>query len=419
MKPVRFVTAACAAAVCLPAIFVGGLATGASASAAPLTIAYVTSETGAGASDYTGGVSVFNAALDAQNAKGGVNGHKLVGLVIDDQTNPSTLVTGVDEAISRGAIGIDANDPIFGDGGSKAAQEAGIPVTGDSSDGPEWGTQPNTNMFGTGTSGSVDPKYPVSTLYSNALKQFGKANVALYALAISPDSVQANSAESQSLERGDPEAKVVVNDTQVPYTTGTNFGTEALSAKDAGVNVVWSNLAGNDNAPLSIAFKQAGVKLKAMYFPDGYSPALIHTPAWPDVQGDTFEVLTHPWYEPDAGTEAMQSAMEKYAGWTKSDFPTFTQVEAWLGAELLIQGIQMAGSNVTHANVIKELRSIKSWNGDGLLPFNIDFATDFGHMSSPNCIWLTKAEKNGYVPEGKNPVCGTYIPGTTSVAASS
>ena len=419
MRPIRVVTAACAAAVCLPAVFVGGLATGASASASPLTIALIATETGAGGSEYAGTAGVFNAAIKEQNAKGGVNGHQLVPLVIDDQTNPTSLATGVEEAISRGAIGIVADSAIFGDGGSKPAQEAGIPVTGNSSDGPEWGTQPNTNMFGTGTSGSVDPKYPVSTLYSNALKQFGKAKVALYALAISPDSVQANSAESQSLERGDPQAKVVVNDTQVPYTTGTNFGTEALTAKDAGVNVVWSNLAGNDNAPLSIAFKQAGVKLKAMYFPDGYSPALIHTPAWPDVQGDTFEVLMHPFYEPNAGTEAMQSAVEKYDGWTKSDFPTFVQDEAWLGAELMIQGIQMAGSNPTHASVIKELRSIKSWNGDGLLPFNIDFATDFGHMSSPNCIWLTKAEKNGYVPEGKNPVCGTYIPGTTSVAASS
>ena len=85
----------------------------------------------------------------------------------------------------------------------------------------------------------------------------------------------------------------------------------------------------------------------------------------------------------------------------------------------MIQGIQRAGSNPTHANVIKDLRSIKSWNGDGLLPFNIDYATQFGHMSGPNCIWLTKAEKNGYVPVGTAPVCGTYIPGSTSVVSSS
>ena len=418
MRPVRFVGAGLAAVVCVPAVLVGGLASGASASPAPLTIAFVTSETGAAATEYVGTSGVFNAAIEAQNAKGGVNGHKLVPLVIDDQTSPSSLATGVQEAISRGAIGI-VSDSALMDLAAKYPQEAGVPVTGDSSDGPEWGTQPYTNMFGIGTSGSVDPKYPVSTLFSNILKSYGNVRVALYALGISPDSVQANSAESQSFELGDPEAKVVVNDTSVPYSTGTNFGTEALTAKQAGVNIVWSNLAGNDNAPLSVAYKQAGVKTKGIFFPDGYSPALIHSPAWADVQGDTFEVLAHPFYEPNAGTEEMQSALEKYDGWTKSQFPTFTEDQAWLGAELMIKGIQGSGSNPTHAGVIKYLRSIKSWNGDGLLPFDIDYATGFGHMSTPNCVWLTKAEKNGYVPEGKNPVCGTYISGTTSVAPSS
>ena len=36
-------------------------------------------------------------------------------------------------------------------------------MTGGSFDGPEWGTQPYTNMFASDT-GSIDPKYPVNTL---------------------------------------------------------------------------------------------------------------------------------------------------------------------------------------------------------------------------------------------------------------
>jgi ABC-type branched-subunit amino acid transport system substrate-binding protein len=263
----------------------------------------------------------------------------------------------------------------------------------------------------------VDPKYPVSTLYSNILKKYGKINVALYALAISPDSLQGSSAVKQSLERGAPKAKVVVDDRSVPYTADTNFTTAALTAKQAGVNVVWSNLAGNDNAPLAVAYKQAGIKTKGIFFPDGYSPALIRTPAWAGVQGATFEVLVHPFYEPNAGTRQMQAAVMKYAGWTKSQFPTFTQSQAWLGAQLMIQGIQGAGSNPTRSSVMKYLRSITSWNGNGLLPFNINYATGFGKMSSPNCVWLTKAARKGYVPQGRNPVCGTYIPGTTSVSS--
>ena len=34
--------------------------------------------------------------------------------------------------------------------------------------------------------------------------------------------------------------------------------------------------------------------------------------------------------------------MEKYAHFTKTQFPTFGQYEAWAGADLMIKGLQMA-----------------------------------------------------------------------------
>ena len=45
---------------------------------------------------------------------------------------------------------------------AKYPQQAGVPVTGTYDDGPEWGTQPYTNMFAS-DEGSVNPKYPVNT----------------------------------------------------------------------------------------------------------------------------------------------------------------------------------------------------------------------------------------------------------------
>ncbi len=417
MRSVRFVTAALAAAICAPAVLVGGLASGASATPAPLTIAFIDSQTGAAASQDTGTVAVFEAALKAQNAKGGVNGHQLVPLVIDDQTSPATAATGVQEAISRGAIGI-VSDSALMSLVAKYPQQAGVPVTGDNSDGPEWGTQPYTNMFGTGAQGSTDPKYPVSTLFGKLVKQFGGKRLAVYALGISPNSIQANSNETQSVGRIDPGAKTVVDDRSVPYGS-SNFGSQALIAKQNNVDVVWSNMDSVSNVGLATALKQAGVKPKAVFFPSGYDPKLIHSPSWANVQGDIFQVIFHPFYEPNAGTEQMQAALEKYAGWTKSQFPTASQDTAWLGPELMIKGLEGAGSNPTHASLMTSLHNITNWNGNGLLPFTINYATSFGKSASTGCVWLTKAEKNGYVPIGTAPVCGTYIPGTTSVASSS
>ncbi len=417
MGSVRFVTAALATLVFLPAFLVGGLSSIAAAAPAPLTIAFVTSETGLAATQDVGVVAVFKAALEAQNAKGGVNGHKLVPLVIDDQTSPATLSTGVQEAISKGSIGIVAESSLFGLA-AKYPQQAGVPVTGDSSDGPEWGTQPNTNMFGVGSSGSVDPKYPVSTLFGKLVKRFGGTRLAVYGLGISPNSIQANSNETQSVSRIDPAAKTVVDDRSVPFGS-QNFGPAALVAKSNNVNIVWSNLDSASNIGLATAYHQAGVKTKAIFFPSGYDPKLIHSPSWANVQGDIFEVVFHPFYEPNAGTKQMQSTLMKFAGWSKSQFPTFSQDNTWLSTELMIMGLAGAGANPTHASVIKSLHSIKAYNGNGIMPFTVDYATGFGHMSEPNCVWLTKAGPNGYVALGKDPVCGDYLTGTTSVVHTS
>ncbi len=98
----------------LPAAsIIGGLSSVAAAAPAPLTIAFITSETGPAATQDLGVVAVLKAALEAQNAKSGVKGHKLVPLVIDDQTRPATLSTGVQEAISKGSIGIAAESSLL------------------------------------------------------------------------------------------------------------------------------------------------------------------------------------------------------------------------------------------------------------------------------------------------------------------
>ena len=48
--------------------------------------------------------AAFEARIDLQNAEGGVNGHKLVPLVIDDQTNPSEIATAVQDADLEGGV---------------------------------------------------------------------------------------------------------------------------------------------------------------------------------------------------------------------------------------------------------------------------------------------------------------------------
>jgi len=388
------------------------LATPAEASPAPLTIAYITDVTGLAGSENGTSPAAFEARLDLQNAEGGVNGHKLVPLVIDDQTSPTEIATAVQDALSKGVIGIVSNSVLMFLA-AKYPQQAGIPVTGSYTDGPEWGTQPYTNMFAS-DEGSVDPKYPANTGIDSFLKSHGGTVLGAYGYGISPTSTRA--AEGAAIAATHLGVKVGVLNTTVPLGS-VAFTSDALTAKQDHVNALVPYLDNNSNYALAEALRQAGVKLKAVVFATGYQPDVIHSPAWSSLQGDYFLSIYRPWALPNAGTEQMQAAMEKYAGFSRSDFPSFGQYEAWAGADLMIKGLELAGKNPTRPAVIKDLRQLKSYTANGILAEPINYSTIFGHDLPHQCSWVMQADKNGFVPVSSQPVCGMDIPGTLTATS--
>ena len=108
----RTSVAALAAAAAVPGLLTVAAAP-ASAAPAPYTIALITSVTGEAAPQDVGTVGAFKARLDLQNAQGGINGHKLEPLIIDDQTSPTAISTAIQDAISKGAIGIVSESPVL------------------------------------------------------------------------------------------------------------------------------------------------------------------------------------------------------------------------------------------------------------------------------------------------------------------
>jgi branched-chain amino acid transport system substrate-binding protein len=384
---------------------------GTAAASAPITIALITSRTGVAAAEYSTAQVGFLARVALQNAEGGINGRKIVPLVIDDQTSPTQDATAVQDAISKKVLGIVAVSPIFFSG-AKFAQEAGVPVTGSFSDGPEWGEQPYTNMFAS-DNGSVDPKYPANSGTATFMKQHGGTVLGAYGYGISPSSTRAAEGTAEAFTHVG--GKVGVLDTSIPFGS-VAFTTEGLAAKQKDVNAVTADLDNNSNFALATSLQQAGVKPKVVVFPTGYEPSVIHSTVWKTLQGDFFVTEFRPFSVPDAGTEQMAAALEKYEHFSKSQFPTFGQYESWLGATLMIEGIQKAGKNPTHANVITSLRSIKSYTGGGILPYSIDYATIFGHDLPKDCAWYMEAKPNGFVATSTQPLCGKDIPGTDTAS---
>jgi branched-chain amino acid transport system substrate-binding protein len=413
IRPHRTALAVVAAAVVgLPLSLMATTTASAAASPAPITIAYVTDLTGEGGSENSTSPAGFNARIAMQNAEGGVNGHKLVGIVIDDQTSPAQIATAVQEADAK-AFGIVSQSPLMFLA-AKYPNQAGVPVTGSYDDGPEWGTKPYTNMFAS-DEGSVDPKYPVNTQIGNFLKAHGGTVLASYGYGISPSSSRAAIATADSFQHAG--GKVGVLNTTVPFGS-VAFTPDALVAKQKGVNAMVPAMDANSNYALAQALKQSGVKLKATLFATGYEPDAINSPAWSTLQGDYFLSLFRPWSLPNAGTQQMQAAMEKYAHFTKSQFPNLGQYEAWAGADLMIKGLQMSGPNPSRAAVIKDLRGLKSYNVNGLLPQSINYSTIFGHDLPKQCTWVMQAGKTGFTAVSSQPTCGTDIPGTSTASSS-
>jgi hypothetical protein len=208
---------------------------GSSGGKAPITIALVTSLTGPGADQFVPGPDAFDARIALQNAFGGVNGHLIKGIVVDDQTVQPTLA--IQSALSKGAFGIVAESPLFFSG-AKIPQQLGVPVTGGSVDGPEWCEQPYTNMFAADT-GSVDPTQPASTLPGKFMKQHGGTIIGTYGYPIGGTSKVGAVNASKSFEHAG--GTIGVLNTTVPLSS-VDFTGDAIVAKQKHVDAVYPDM---------------------------------------------------------------------------------------------------------------------------------------------------------------------------------
>ena len=160
----------------------------------------------------------------------GVNGHKINGVVVNDAgnyTEESSIVQGAVQ--TKGAIGIVSVTPFMFEA-YRWLQQNHIPVTGASSDGPEWGQPQNTNMFPSDTP-AVQPNSPATAALSKLMKLVGAKNVASLGYSISPLSSQAAKNFAASAEYVHIKAPYV--NTSVTFGA-TDFTSEALAIKNAG-----------------------------------------------------------------------------------------------------------------------------------------------------------------------------------------
>ena len=153
--------------------------------------------------------------------------------------------------------------------------------------------------------------------------------------------------------------------------------------------------------------RQAGHEMKAIVAPTGYGADLLESPPAVEAgQGVTFTTSITPIELGTPATQHFSQALSEYAG-SKSGVPSFSQIQGWLGADMLLHGLEVAGCDASQADFMTALRQDKTWDGGGLYPRTADLTTV---EYAQSCSYYVKLSGEQFVPvEGATPLCGGVV----------
>jgi branched-chain amino acid transport system substrate-binding protein len=380
----------------------------ASATKAPIVIGFITDETGAASSTYINAIQGAEARIDAQNAVGGVNGHKLELVAEDDQSTPTGNSTAAHLLVSKGAFGIIQIDSgAFGS--SSYLHQEGVPVVGASVDGPEWGEQPNTNMFSIADLYSTTPFNGYYYTYSSSgaeLKALHVTKLAQIVFNISSAINAANTIFAQAKSYGVSKCL----DALLP--SSGNLNPAILQIKKLGCNGVEVLSVLSTCTTVAEDLKQANVNAK-LICATSYDQSLLDQPsALAAMQGTytgaAINVLAK---NPPPPVKLFLGRLKKYTSFA-GGIPSLNIENSYLAADVMINGLEHAGADPTRTAFISNLRKVSNYTAEGLLSTPIIFSHfgTLGMFPKKACGPLLEIKGKDFVPAVN--VCGSLVKGS-------
>jgi branched-chain amino acid transport system substrate-binding protein len=376
--------------------------------AAPIKIGYITSATGIASSSFADGAAGAQARIDAQNAAGGIDGHKLQLIVKDDQSNPSLDQVEAKDLVSQGVFGMIEFSP-FAFEAARFLQQQGVPVTGEEFDGPEWGQQPYTNMF----SWSAPLDSPFSGKYysydgdAKYLKTLGVTKLASLTYQV-PSSLEA------VFDLVGPAKTLGISDCydnlNVPFG-GTDFTADVLAIKSRGCDAVQSPVVTSSAVAVAEALKQDGLSPVQIYY-TGYSQDVLDNPAATAALQNAYVVSTVNFVTPNAATAKMVSDFQRYDPSNHGGVPDIGLYGSYIAAQQMIDGLKLAGSP-SRTGFIAAMHKQTDYTADGIFQTGVNYAAFATPDMLPQtgCGWLLQLKGHQFVlANGGQPVCGQRVP---------
>ena len=343
--------------------------------------------------DYAKGIEAW---ADWTNAHGGISGHTVKVIVMDDQGSPSVALSDLRELTQQDHV-----LALVGDYDSQAAsyasavETAGVPVVGGDSEYPIYNTNPD--FFTTGMSTEAE-QY---TEFEAAKKVGAHAVGVLYCVTVAACAQANTTVKANSRLTGLP----------VPYFSGISSSAPSYTAQCLGARSVGANVLDVEATIPTI------VRIGSDCAQQGFQPMFLGggngiTNAWlssPMLNGAVVALPTFPFTDTSApATREFQQAMEEYFPneTSSQDFGAGDATE-WTGGQLFAAAAEAAhlSDHPTPAQVKQGLYALHGETLGGLVG-PLTFTP--GKPTAGLCAFVMQVKGQKWTePNGLTPICMT------------
>jgi branched-chain amino acid transport system substrate-binding protein len=337
--------------------------------------------------DYRGGI---DARLGLLNAQGGIDGRKVVYDWADDQSQTAANLVGAQTLLAQQPLVAMIEGSATSIGSAAFLQERNIPVVGTAIE-PDWYS--NDNMF------SASRYYPVGAApqaWGKFAAARGGTRAALITLNLSETARQVTVLMRQSLEA----AGIPIVFTQDAGSTDSDAQL-AAKIRQSGANVLMAALPIDLYAPIIASVNASGPPMRAVIASSGYDPQVLAQ--YGRSLAGTYLYLTITPFERNLPVQReFSAAMETYAPQVQQPRTQFA-VDGWTAADIVVQALKAARSCPTAASVLAALRTMHSYNGNGMIE-PIDLADRTNIQSCYNFVQVNAAG-TGFTVAQPAPYC--------------
>jgi branched-chain amino acid transport system substrate-binding protein len=389
-------------------------ATGVSKDAVKL--GFIWSGTGVAAPNFADSGDACQARVDAQNAKGGVNGRKIQLETVDDKSSGANL-TGAKDLVENRKVYAVVNNSSFAFLSYRYLKDAGVPLIGGGFDGNYYSQKGNENIISAGGNGSPPPEGIIFTNGTDVAKKLGATKIGSVGYGVSPSSTgvakdtQKYAAKSSGL---DP----VYLNTALDFGS-TDVGPVVLGLKNAGADAVYLPLDGNTNLAIAQGLKQNGVEMKAVLMASGYGQEMLDSPITKTL--DSSDVVSQV-YKPaelasDPAVKKFRADLKKYAGIT--GVPDYGAYTGYIACDMAITGIDLAGKNPTQKGFIDGLHKLGTYKAADLTCAPVDISLEnYGKTPEKSCQYFITFKNGKFVVMNKGkPIIGKIVGDPALIAA--